>query len=99
MENINSIIAEKSKTTSIASSEADDFYNSNKKKHLHHVLIFSLWAMFLIAAIVLTIRAIHFIIQDCWRWLSAEKVQKFVLCHYPSPHAPFLRTELRADFH
>ena len=53
----------------------DDFFSNNTKWHIHLIMVFSLWAMFAIAAIVLIIRAVHFVIPDGWCWLNAEKLQ------------------------
>ena len=57
------------------SRKEDDLYKENKKWHVHRIMVISLWAMFIIAVTILSIRAVHFVIPDCWCWLSAEKLQ------------------------
>ena len=50
-------------------------FEYKKSRHVHIIGIVSIWAMFIIAAVVLIIRAAHFILPECACWLNAEKLQ------------------------
>ena len=50
-------------------------FGDKKKWHIHTILIISIWSMFIIAGIVLIVRAVHFILPDSLCWLNAEKLQ------------------------
>jgi hypothetical protein len=51
--------------------EETAFFNQQKRRHVHKIVIFSLWGAFFI----LIIRAAHFVIPNEWCWLSPERLQ------------------------
>ena len=72
---IDSIAESPVETTAPLTKKEYDSFDHKKKWHIHKILVLSIWAMFIIAGIVLIIRALHFIMPDCWCWLNAEKLQ------------------------
>ncbi len=53
----------------------DERNKGSKNKHKHVVFICSLYLFWGIGILIILVRVYHFIVWDCYQWLSAEQVQ------------------------
>ena len=77
MNNVDRIIAQEEESTQItgAGSDEENELFKSEQKHIHWIFIGGLWVISVAAALIMLIRAAHFVIPDCWRWLDAENLQ------------------------